>query len=78
MNRVKITDPTSKYAGQLGTVTLTYYDHKHTGDSPDLLYINLDNGPTIKKLSTEVEPAAALWPGYSTKESEDKNGRNHS
>lgn len=61
---VKITTPDSKHQGKLGRITFTYYDHKHTGSSPDLHIIQMETGETIQLLSTQVEayPTVELWP----------------
>jgi hypothetical protein len=42
------------YNGQVGKVTMIYYDHQHTGGSPDLLYVEMPDGKTIRVLSTEA------------------------
>jgi hypothetical protein len=44
------------YVGQVGTIKMTYYDVAHTGDSPDLHYVEMPDGNMIRVLSTSVEP----------------------
>ena len=42
--RFVITKLDSPLYGLVGTVTSIYYDHQHTGDSDDMVYLTLDDG----------------------------------
>lgn len=53
--RYRVSDPASMFFGREGTLDMVYYDVEHTGDSPDLLFLELDDGRTIRVLSTQVE-----------------------
>lgn len=52
--RYRVSDPASAFAGLEGALDMVYYDVEHTGDSPDLLFLQLDDGRTIRVLSTQV------------------------
>lgn len=56
--RVRITVP-GQFYGLEGTVTMVYYDHKHTGDSPDRIYFKLDDGRELSTLRPNLEPVEA-------------------
>lgn len=53
--RVRITHPDLSCFGLTGTVEMVYYDRQHTGSSPDMLYILLDDGRQCRVLSTGIE-----------------------
>ncbi len=55
MLSVKITDPKSEFFGKTLTLEMIYHDHKHTGDSPDLIYTKDDKGTTHTFLSTSID-----------------------
>jgi hypothetical protein len=54
--RVRVTAP-GEFHGCTGEITLIYYDHEHTGDSEDLILIELDDGRCIR---TRVSNVARL------------------
>lgn len=54
MNKVKLPSTDPQYPDQTGTVKMTYYDYKHTGNSPDILYLEMADGSLITRFSNQV------------------------
>ena len=52
--RVRITAQ-GHYHGQEAEVLMMYYDHLHTGDSPDIYFIRLADGRQLRVLESLVE-----------------------
>ena len=51
MQRFEITE--GPHVGKQGDVEMIYYDHKHTGDSPDLVVGPVDGGDGYWRGTTE-------------------------